>query len=308
MRLALLLVTVSLAVLASAACSGGSGGGSGRLNGTIVAADDNDPIPGATIVVGSRTFTSDSSGLFGPADLDTRLYDMVASKPGFHTIDSNVAVESGENHLRIEMPRCVLPFDAGIAGCTPTPTGSPTAIPRATPNAFLLFDGENFPNDNAFVPWTGDARLNPGAERIIGDNGAGFDETVSECWTNTSDSFAAFDGSRTNAGTNFSNVDHCVIRWYGDGDGVNEPDAMVELRVTDRTLWLDGTRLDVSDPSVDVAYYEGTIGGNIAFSVTSTYVATTGSILLIDAGFFNDGSAAGLVVTSAAGFVIPNLP
>ncbi len=324
MRGALLVATLAAAGIAGAACSG-SGGGGGTLDGLVVAAQNGAPIPGATVeVLGARTFTSDAQGRFGPTGVGAGGYGMVARKDGFHTLQSNVVVEDGDNHLHVEMIECLQPFDAA-PGCTPTGTNTP--VPRATPNAFVRFDGVNLANDNTVDPWNGGGGRvidSTGADVLIGDgsytNGdAIFDPALSECWINPGDSLNAGDGNRTLSTDNLVDVDHCLIRWYGEGDAITAGlDAMLELRVRDdaatgatnemETLWVNGSRLDVAHPLVEFIYFEGVINGNASFTPTGTYVATTGSILLIDAGFYNDGSNASLVITSAAGFVIPTMP
>lgn len=316
MRFGLLVLMLLAAAVAGMACNGGSSSGPAVLGGRVLSAEDGSGVAGATVeILGAHVFTSDQSGRFGPTALASGGYGFVAAKEGFHTLQSNVMVEGGENHLHIELIACRQPFDSA-PGCVPTGTNTPA--PATTPNVFLLFDGENLPNDNNVPPWTGNARLNPGTERIIGDGGAGFQEAISECWV-TPDYFnliAGDNANRTISGDPMGAVDSCTIRWYGEDEAVVNPgvyrDAMVEVRVVRNGAgfrWADNTRFDAKDPDVTIAYYEGTISNpNVDLTFTPgpglTFVATTGSILLLDNGYFI-GQA---VVTSAAAFVIPNLP
>lgn len=291
---------------AVAACS--SGGSEGRILGRVVDDVTGAGIGNADVRIGTTDAESDTGGEFtlriGAGERPVR-----ASAPLYRILNTDVMITEGDNTLKLRLVPCNPATDTDCATPTPTATG---AIPIPTPNLFVSFDDVNLPNDNSgpFANEVATMLDTAGVMRSIGGTQSQnpLRISISECWIDGSDSFNGLN-TRTLCGQDSINdVDHCLIRWYGEGQGIVENDAMVELRVTDNALWRDGTRLDVASPAVTMRYLEGTVGGNFSFNVATAYVATAGTILLVDAGFCNVGGAEGLVVTSAAGFVVPNLP
>lgn len=88
-RLLLLLITVTALGLTLAGCGGGGGGGgsssgSTRIAGVVVDQQTSEPVPGATVRVGSRSATTNASGNFD-LPVSPGAVTVTISAPGYQT-------------------------------------------------------------------------------------------------------------------------------------------------------------------------------------------------------------------------------
>jgi uncharacterized membrane protein len=67
----------------------------GSITGLVIDAKDGSPIIGATVSDGTRTATTDASGEYTIADVPPGSYEVTASKEGYESLTSSVAVISG---------------------------------------------------------------------------------------------------------------------------------------------------------------------------------------------------------------------
>jgi hypothetical protein len=98
-RFLLMLVTVAALGLTLAGCGGGGGGGddsssSTRITGVVIDQQSSEPVPGATVKVGSRSATTNASGSFGlsvPAGPIT----VTITAPGYQTGTYSAVADEG---------------------------------------------------------------------------------------------------------------------------------------------------------------------------------------------------------------------
>jgi hypothetical protein len=98
-RFLLLGVLVAALGLTLAGCGGGGGGGgsssgSTRITGVVVDQQTSDPVPGATVQVGSRSATTNSSGGFALSVAPGAL-TVTITAPGYQTGTFSAVADEG---------------------------------------------------------------------------------------------------------------------------------------------------------------------------------------------------------------------
>lgn len=303
-RIGLFLLLGGAGVIA-AACSSGGGSGEGRILGTVVDDGTGAGIADAEVRVGTANTESDTSGEF-TVRVEAGERPVRASAPLYRILNTDVMITGGDNTLKLRLVPCNPATDIDCATPVPSPTA---ATPTPTPNIIAAYDGVNLRNTgDPPQNWTGTASvLLGGTPLIIGDDLGSNDYAFSECWRDSNEN------TRNVTGDTRDMVDHCSTYWFGESDGPGNVDVLVRLTVVHQgtNFWSDGTLLTVTPGTVVLGYYLGTRTGGTEpfFNVDTAYIATSGSIYLEAAGYFNDlsGNPPPVVLTSGA-FLVPGLP
>jgi len=133
--------------------------GSGSVQGTVTSSSGGGPINGATVALGSRTTTTDSSGFYSFANLPAGTYpNILASFPGYTSSSVNSLVV---NEASITAQNFVLSPGANSACITDTTqadfqTGVPTSLDLNTsPGDVTLLNAANIDQQNLSVTNSG---------------------------------------------------------------------------------------------------------------------------------------------------------
>lgn len=306
MRRALLLATISAALIAGAC--GHSSSGSAELAGRVHDTG-NASIAAAHIAADGSTAQTAADGKF-TLSLSSGRRRVVVTATGYYPLDSNVNLAPGMNAADFTLIACAV-GDTACLGATPTPTASPTpsATPTAPPNANILlaYAGSNWPGPGNNPPaWTGTAR-NTTTGRIWGDGGnMGNNYGLTECYKDAAES-----APLANADTS-AMIHHCWVDWYlfngATNTGMGYQDAFVELYVDGATWRIaapDATapatiRCSVQIGNCSLKYYEVAPG-----PVVTLFATATAGVADIELGGFKAGQAVRITNGAFTGLDFP---
>jgi uncharacterized repeat protein (TIGR01451 family) len=134
-------------------------GDGGTLSGTVTATTGGAPISGATVMLGSRTATTNGSGFYSFTDLPAGTYpDVTASAPGYNSATfTSIVVTDGNTTTQdfslATAPASACPADTTQADCQ---TGEPTNVDLTTsPGDVKLLSPDVIDQQNVTVTTSG---------------------------------------------------------------------------------------------------------------------------------------------------------